>query len=117
VDQGVKEDSKEWGRYMRREYNGYDRQGTLQRVKDEQWGVSAARPGAGTKLLIPQSCPARLMYIHRAYVESMSEDESKAFYLRFVAKGSPKQKADAMGVSVKTFYRRLDAAVMRLERA
>jgi len=114
VDQGLKEDSKAWGAYMRMEFSGHNRTGILGKVKDEAWGASSGRPGAS--LPIPHSCPPRLMYIHRAYVNDMNDEESRVFYAQFVPKGSPKQKAAALGMSVPTMYRRLDAAMNKIPR-
>lgn len=115
VDKQIKEDCKEWGRSKRHKDRAFPRRGVLGRFLDEGWGVSARSWGTDFVPNVDFSS-ARTRQIDEIWRGKMTERQANVFYLRFVAKGSPKEKAEALGISTASFYRDLDEALSLIPR-
>ena len=112
MDKAKKELCQAWAREKNRPLNGFPRKSVLARVKDEGSGASIR---AWVKDYVPQ---VQFMTPSSRRIESawrkMSEIEARVFALRWLAKGRPEEKWEALGISKAAFYRHLDSAMKQV---
>lgn len=104
---------KEWAREKRNPLRAFPRRNVLGRVREEAEGASIRSWLSDYVPRVEFTSPTYRM-IEKAWRTMMTEEEALVFALHFLAKGSPRDKWEAVGVSKRTYYRRLDSALIHV---
>lgn len=113
MDKQIKEDCKDWGQSKRHKDRAFPRRAVLGKLLDEGFGASVRGWGSDFVPNVDFSSE-RTKQIDTIWRGKMTEPEANVFYVRFVMKGSPNEKAEALGLSLRRFYQVLEEAMTRI---